>query len=196
MTTPVPKRRFAVATAVTLPDADEAAAPPPPPQPSPVTPDAPPPQASPLATAREIVERARDSALTEPGRWEPFTIRIPESVKGALDKRWLADRRGLGDYRLAQAHYAEAALSAIPSGVEEAAAWGEAWRAKYPAAAREQTVPAGSRVRRTTGRAMRELSGELQVRQPRVPARMVIAAAIMRLLDRLDAEDGHREVDH
>ena len=137
-----------------------------------------------------MVERARDSALTEPGRWEPFTIRIPESVKSALDDRWLADRSRLRDYRLAQAHYAEAALSAIPGDVAEAAAWGEAWRAAHPAAAREQTVPAGSRVRRTTGQAMRELSGRLQVRQPRVPARMVIAAAIARLLARLDAEDG------
>jgi hypothetical protein len=186
--TPQPKRRFTVAGG-TLPDADEASgAPPPPPGPAPVAPPAPA-QASPLATAREMVDRARDSALTEPGRWEPFTIRIPESVKHALDERWLADRTRLGDYRLAQAHYAEAALSAIPSGIAEAAVWGEKWRTENPGAAREQTIPAGSRVRRTTGRAMRELSGRLQVRQPRVPARIVIAAAITRLLDRLDAED-------
>jgi hypothetical protein len=189
MTTPAPKRRFAVATAVTLPDADEAAGSPPP-APSAPAPAPPPVQASPLTTAREMVDRARDSANTEPGRWEAFTVRIPESLKNALDNRWLDDRTRLADYLLKQCHYVEAALAAIPADIAEAAAWGEKWRAEHPAVAREQTVPAGSRARRTTGRAMRELSGRLRVRETRVPARIVHAAAIARLLARLDAEDG------
>ena len=144
--------------------------------------------ASGLVTAREMVTRAQASARTEPGLWGSFAIRIPGSLKARLDERWLADRTRLQDYELAEGHYVEAALCEIPGDVDTAAAWGAAFAAAHQRGG--QAVTAGPRMRLTTANRMRELKGQLQVRRnQRVRAWEVQAAAISRLLDRLDAED-------
>jgi hypothetical protein len=150
--------------------------------------------ASGLMTAREMVTRAQVSARTEPASWGSFAIRIPEPLKVRLDRRWVDDRDRLKDYELAQCHYVEAALSQIPADPDTAAAWGAEYAAAHPG--REQPVTTGPRMRRDTADRMRDLKGRLQVRRTqRVRAWEVQAAAIARLLDRLDAEDGQREVD-
>jgi hypothetical protein len=168
--------------------ADPAAGPPPAAPPA-VPPPAP---ARPgLMTAREMVRRAQLSARTEPARWEGFAIRVPEELKERLDARWLADRTRLHDWDLAQGHYAEAALCEIPGDIDAAAAWGVAFAAAN--ARRGQPATISPRVRRATADRMRDLSGQLRVRRTqRVRAWEVQAAAIARLLDRLDAEDGQR----
>jgi hypothetical protein len=163
-----------------------------PPQPAPAaTPAAAPPEraASGLVTAREMVTRAQVSARTEPARWDGFAIRVPASLKKRLENRWLADRTRLHDYDLAQGHYAEAALCEIPGDADTAAAWGAAYAAAHPR--REQPATISPRVRLVTADRMRDLSGQLRVRRTQmVRAWEVQAAAIERLLDRLDAEDG------
>jgi hypothetical protein len=167
--------------------AEPAPAQPPPPAAAP--PAAPARATSGLVTAREMVRRAQVSARTEPASWGSFAIRIPESLKVRLDQRWLKDRDGREDYELAQCHYVEAALCEIPGDVDTAAAWGAAYAAEH--ADREQPVTSGPRMRRVTADRMRALKGHLQVRRTqRVRAWEVQAAAIERLLDRLDAEDG------
>jgi hypothetical protein len=142
-----------------------------------------------LATAREMVKRAQVSARTRPGECS-FAIRIPDSLKERLGARWLADRTRLQDWELAECHYVEAALGEIPGDIDVAAAWGTAFAAAHPG--REQAVTTGPRMRRATADRMRDLKGQLQVRRAqRVRAWEVQAAAIERLLDRLDAEDEH-----
>jgi hypothetical protein len=142
-------------------------------------------------TAREMVKRAEASARTRPGEWGSFAIRIPDSLKARMDARWLADRTRLQDWDLAECHYVEAALSEIPGDIDAAAAWGAAFAAAHPG--REQAVTTGPRMRRATANRMRDLKGQLQVRRTqRVRAWEVQAAAIERLMDRLDAEDDQR----
>jgi hypothetical protein len=164
--------------------AEAPAAQPAPPAASPV----PAPATSGLTTAREMVKRAQVSARTRPGEWGSFAIRIPDSLKERLGARWLADRTRLQDWELAECHYVEAALGEIPGDIDVAAAWGMAFAAAHPG--REPAVTTGPRMRRATADRMRDLKGQLQVRRAqRVRAWEVQAAAIERLLDRLDAED-------
>lgn len=142
-----------------------------------------------LVKARELVARATRSARTSPGEWESFAIRVPAQLKARLDARWVADRNRMEAWDLAQGHYVEAALCELPGDVDTAAAWGMAYADAHPD--HGQPVPAGPRMRAVTARRMRELRGQLQVmRYRRVTAWEVQAAALERLLDRLDAEDG------
>jgi len=188
VTTPTPKRRFAVAAGMP-PDADDGqgGTPPPAPQaaPAPVPVQVP----SGLLKARELVDRATLSVRTSPGEWESFSVRVPEQLKGRLDARWVADRSRLDNWALALGHYTEAALCELPGDIDTAAEWGIRYMDAHPD--HLHPVPAGPRLRKVTARRMRELAGQLQVRrQQRVPAWAVQAAALDRLLDRLDAEDG------
>jgi hypothetical protein len=156
-------------------------------QPAPSAQPAPVRATSGLVTARELVERAQASARIEPALWGAFAIRVPASLKKRMDHRWLADRTRLHDYDLAQGHFAEAALCEIPGDIEAAAAWGAAYTIAHPR--REQPATISPRVRLVTADRMRDLSGQLRVRPQVVRAWEVQAAALERLLNRLDAED-------
>ena len=164
------------------------AADPPVPPAAPVPAPSAPPVISGLATAWEMVARAQTSVRTSPAQWGGFSLRIPGALKQRLEDRWLADRERLEDYELALGHYCEAALAEIPGDIDAAAAWGAAYAAAHR---RERPVTVSPRLKLATANRMRKLNGRLQVRHDqRVRAWEVQAAAIERLLDRLDAEDG------
>lgn len=149
---------------------------------------------SPLATARELVREAAAAARENPQSLSPFTVRLPLELRNAVHRRVIADtetlaRTGARGQLPAAGHYVDAALRAIPADPVDAAQWVREWREIHLDQAQSASAPVGSRVRTDTGVAMNLLSKRLKLVAGRVLAQEVHAAAIVRLLDRLDAED-------
>jgi len=159
---------------------------------SPVPP--PPPPMSPRGTqgAVEAVRRARDSARDDPRGWEPFTVRLPGALVRRLKVRLAADQAATKDFTLALSHYLEAALATIPTDLAKAAAWGFAWR-KRAGGAPARNVPTGSLARKDTALVMHLLPARLGTLERKPAAWEIMAEALARLLDGLDADPVQRE---
>ena len=157
--------------------------------------------ASGLDRASEMVAAARSTAKNRPREIEAYTVRLPVAVRRALDARVETDTEavlatGEGRSNLpAAGHYIDAALAAIPPDPGTAAAWAAQWLAGLGAQALGEPLATGSKVRTSTKHAMiilgkRLKSLELLGQGPRVTSWQVHAAAVIRLLERLDQEDG------
>lgn len=138
----------------------------------------------PLA-ARALVDAARTSARDRPREWEAFTARLPPDLARRLTLRVAEDKRATKDYGLAAAHYLSAALSQVPTNLEQAAQWGLDWRARTTIV-RTTTIGSGSRLHRDVASAMHELGSWLRTLDVRPNMWEVMAEALARLLDALD----------
>jgi len=144
--------------------------------------------ASGLKDARGLVSAARSSARDRPREWETFTARLPLGLADRLTLRLARDKRATGDYGLAASHYLNAALSQIPDDIESAAQWGLDWRARSTDI-RTLTRGSGSRLHRDVVFALHELSTWLPTLAVHPRTWEVMAEALTRLLDALDANE-------
>lgn len=136
--------------------------------------------------ALAAVQAARDSAREDPRAWQSFSVRLPAVLVQRLSERLAADQLVTHDFTLALSHYLEAALAAVPSDLDRAAGWGFAWR-KRSAGQRAGSTPTGSRLHKDTALAMHLLPGRLRTLGKRPNAWEIMAEALARLLDGLDA---------
>jgi hypothetical protein len=142
----------------------------------------------PETDVRALVRAARTSARDRPREWQAFTARLPADLARRLNLRVAQDKRATGDYGLAAAHYLNAALSQVPEDLDQAAQWGLDWRART-ADIRVNTTGAGSRLHEDVASAMHELGSWLRTLDIHPKMWEVMAEALTRFLDALDALD-------
>jgi hypothetical protein len=180
----------AVETPTRVPDAEEARAA----TPQPVEPASKPRRTRPARrrltpeAARKEVEASFLSAKRDPKAWEPAPIRLRDDLKARLDVRLATDQETTGNYRLALAHYLNAALRLVPDDVDRVVEMAE-----------EHLDSLGTTPLRTTGSGTR-LHRDVAARMRKLPAQLrrvsrhgllvhVQCAAVEQLLDALDAGD-------
>jgi hypothetical protein len=150
------------------------------------------------------VATARDSSRYEPQAWEQFTTQLPSGLRRRLLQRLAQDQADSGDYQLGLLHYLNAAYASIPH--SPAADWLEpddlgvlkkwtpppavrmalAWR--HRAAGSQKLVKSGSQLQGDVARSVRELGTLSKLLPFRVWSWEILAEALARLLDELDAE--------
>lgn len=155
-------------------------------------------------SARQAVTAARDSSRYEPQAWEQFTTMLPSGLRRRLLHRLAQDQADSGDYRLGLLHYLNAAYASIPH--SPAADWiapddladlkqwtppsavrlALAWRRRT--AGPQKPIKSGSQLQGDVARSVRELGTLSKLLPYRVWAWEILAEALARLLDELDAD--------
>lgn len=135
--------------------------------------------------AMTAVLAAYASVKQEPRSWTTHTLRLPASLDQRIKRRIVADSTATG-LNLAQCHYVQAALGAVPPDLERAAAIGRAWREAHLLDRRGDTAGgSGTRLHRDTAEAMSSLARQVRGLSYKVTLQDVAAGAVSALLDEL-----------
>lgn len=143
--------------------------------------------------ARQAVVDSYLSARHHPAEWVPAGIRLPVSLRDRLEERLVHDQDVTGNYKLALAHYVNAALALIPDkDLAIAAEWALAYLRSLGMES-PRTIGTGTRLHGDVAKRMQRLPARLRRQSRYGLAGHLHAAAVAKLLDALDASEHMEE---